>query len=49
VEHDEQAAQSTVPVVEGVQGLELVVRHGRGNDRIDLSVVPAGHPVQEVP
>ena len=45
--HDEKPPQATVAVPEGVKGLELVVGHARGDDRVDVSLVVPMQPVDE--
>ena len=46
-EHDEEPPQATVAVLEGVKGLELVVGHARGDDRVDVSRVVLMQPVDK--
>ena len=48
LQHDQQASDASITVVERMQGFELVVRHASGDDRVDALPVVAGHPVDQV-
>src|SRR5699024_9695365 len=48
VQNNEEPPEATVSVAERVQCLELIVRHGRGDDGVERRTVVGPHPVDEV-
>jgi hypothetical protein len=48
VKDDEETSDPPVAVVEGVQGLLLVMRHRRGNHWVDAACVVRAQPLDEV-